>query len=726
MKKKYRKITSALLCILAITMIVLAFPIQAFADEPNESTGPSVLEPTAVIPNPDYDPDADEDSLGTPSLESIPGAGAVDPMVIDPPGGGLIPIGPTNDPIDSGVYTIVSYSNQKVVDVESGGTTAGTKVQQRSASTSVDRNQLFKIAFLTTINNQHYYSVRSMTNSALGLSTSATNGNVTLQAMSTIDTYNDIDTEHRWIITAVDTGVYTFQNANSLGGYLSNGGSTTDGQQLITVSSSSSNCFWTLEQYDGDILQGYGWNSAHTTLIPGETATYSAYMYSSIVNRNGPVTYSLYKDFEAVSDYATINASTGAVTAIKSGDIQVRALPYPNASEILCANVEIVLEANMIHVLENTVINDHVLYYDADDTETPIQVKHYIRRAPYTWRVEGPTANGYFRIYNDSNNLYLQSPISHSENAKLQLSQYADSYADLYYWRFIKTSDGYYLLQSKYQAERNTDNPLYVVYDSQCAVQSSDVTYGKWKIRPLILRYNVMFDAAFAERFGSDYQTILQSVFGENSIGHSIPDIFGETYGITVRITYNFETSFKSYTYTQECKYRYSINSICHDCKNAEVNDLITECQNGLHHKNEIMIFDSLPSSGLSASHQINILFTGQTTCYIINIINDEDETITQEHIDDCCTFGLGAVLGNTILINFNKLYDELVSDNNDKYNQAIAIVAHETLHNLGAEHCQNGCIMGNSNDNFEKNLTMCNTCQTTVENNKFALYQHE
>ena len=68
MKKKYRKITSALLCILAITMIVLAFPIQAFADEPNESTGPSVLEPTAVIPNPDYDPDADEGSLGTPSI----------------------------------------------------------------------------------------------------------------------------------------------------------------------------------------------------------------------------------------------------------------------------------------------------------------------------------------------------------------------------------------------------------------------------------------------------------------------------------------------------------------------------------------------------------------------------------------------------------------------------------------------------------------------------------
>lgn len=721
MKKKYRKITSALLCILAITMIVLAFPIQAFADEPNESTGPSVLEPTAVIPNPDYDPDADEGSLGTPSLESIPGAGAVDPMVIDPPGGGLIPIGPPNDPIASGVYTIVSYSNQKVVDVESGGTTAGTKVQQRSASTSVDRNQLFKIAFLTTVNNQHYYSVRSMTNSALSLSAPSANGNVTLQPIATTDTYSSIDANVRWVITAVDTGVYTFQNANSLGGYLSNGGSTTDGQQLITVSSSSSNCFWTLEQYDGDILQGYGWNSAHTTLIPGETATYSAYMYSSIVNRNGPVTYSLYKDFEAVSDYATINASTGAVTAIKSGDIQVRALPYPNAPELIYINVEVILEDGIIHTFKNVTQNS-LLHPAQNSTSNLLTLQEYdYTKSSLMWVIED-VGNGYYKIRSEGTELYLESPGNSVGDAPLSLSTYNENSEPFYLWYFTKTSDGHYMIQSKYQRERTTDAPLYVTFSGGFIVQNSDTTNAKWDLTPLVLRVNVMYDQSFADRFGTEYANILHEIFAD----HSMRETFKIYYGFAFRVSFD-AIPHQSYPYIENCVHKNDLDTICHDCKNNSNSDEFTECLNGYHHKNETRILDSVPCTDLLDSAQVNILFTGYNTCYA----GTDEDSGSQFHQDVPYAYGWAVLNYNSVAIIAFTLYTDITSNTTDKYDKIIETITHELSHNLGADHCNdNGygddCIMGKSTPTVIRNLIMCDTCQTTINNNKLKLYNHQ
>lgn len=88
MKKRTLKVlTASLSFVLAFIMLLVALPIQSAAQEENTTETTAITETPSqgVIPNPDYDPDVDEGSSGTPSLESISGTGAVDPMVIDPP-----------------------------------------------------------------------------------------------------------------------------------------------------------------------------------------------------------------------------------------------------------------------------------------------------------------------------------------------------------------------------------------------------------------------------------------------------------------------------------------------------------------------------------------------------------------------------------------------------------------------------------------------------------------
>lgn len=323
-----------------------------------------------------------------------------------------------------------------MVDTESGGTTAGTKIQQwADYGSTLNRNQLFKITFLATVNNQHYYSIRSMTNSALGLSTSATNGNVTLQAMSTIDTYNDIDTEHRWIIKAVDTGVYAFQTASLSGDYLSTGGSTTNGQQLTTVDTLSSSCYWTLRQYTGETINGAGFHQI-PAIGEGETMHCKAFVYCSIANRNGPPIYSLHKTEGDVSEYATINAITGEITALKSGIIQV-GVTYTNAPYIWLHELEI-YTFHGIYYLQNK--ESEKFMQPSIGNSITLEQSSFSDELNQAWCFFKNSA-GYFKIRQAGTSLCLTSPVEETVGSSITLAEYSMSTSRLQLWVLLSISD---------------------------------------------------------------------------------------------------------------------------------------------------------------------------------------------------------------------------------------------------------------------------------------------
>ena len=78
----------------------------------------------------------------------------------------------------SGVYKIKNAQTGLYLDVKDGGYTDSTEMQQLSGtSTDNNRNQLFKISFVKTHGTSqqlNYYTIRSMTNSELGLGTYCT------------------------------------------------------------------------------------------------------------------------------------------------------------------------------------------------------------------------------------------------------------------------------------------------------------------------------------------------------------------------------------------------------------------------------------------------------------------------------------------------------------------------------------------------------------------------
>ena len=233
--------------------------------------------------------------------------------------------------IASGVYKIKNAQNGLYVDVDAGGATSGTRIQQWSAAASGDElNQLFKITYLGTYGTDYqlnYYSIRSMNNSILGVETplSGANRNATLEEISCNDTWADLLYNHLWAISK-NGSFYTIKNgAISDDSYLTAPSNSTNGQQLFTAETQSAASNWILEPYTGERLDHLVMTSMTTSINRGESFQYQAYMYDTVIGANGPVQYSVTNIDGTATDKATMNSYTGKLQALKPGQVHVNA-----------------------------------------------------------------------------------------------------------------------------------------------------------------------------------------------------------------------------------------------------------------------------------------------------------------------------------------------------------------------------------------------------------------
>ena len=232
--------------------------------------------------------------------------------------------------IASGVYKIKNAYNGMYLNVAGTGADAGSAIQQRTGtSTDNNLNQLFKITFLGIYGSPalEYYSIRPMTNSRLGLETSlsGTSRYATVETISTNDAWSSLLYNHLWAISANGTA-YTIKNGSaSTSSYLTAPANYTQGAAVYTTTSIGSSSKWVFEAYGGEELDHIEWPSKSTMLIAGGTFDYDAYMYSSRIGVNGPLTFSVTNADGTATDKAIINSSTGVVQALKPGQIRVRA-----------------------------------------------------------------------------------------------------------------------------------------------------------------------------------------------------------------------------------------------------------------------------------------------------------------------------------------------------------------------------------------------------------------
>lgn len=350
--------------------------------------------------------------------------------------------------LEDGVYKIKNVYNGLYLDVTDGGTTSGTAMQQWSGtSTDNNLNQLFKITYLETRQGLNYYSIRPMINSGMGLyaSTAYTPSTATVEDMTHIDSMS-IPYSQCWAITQLENE-YTIKNGEpTVSSYLTAPLNSTNGSQISTSDSISTNSQWIFEAYTGADLNGAGLNSASYNLICGETFDYDAYMYSSEINTNGPVRY-LVKDIDGSdTDKATIDSSTGELTALKSGQIQLR-VTYSASPYIWCWNVMIEESMEGTYLLNNV---EYTKYMQIDDNsstfedEAIMELWSFDNASDQRWNIEY-VVEGYYKIISVASGKAITAP-SNSNEALVQ-TDYTGSTTQQ--WRITSTENGTYKISPR-------------------------------------------------------------------------------------------------------------------------------------------------------------------------------------------------------------------------------------------------------------------------------------
>ena len=232
----------------------------------------------------------------------------------------------TEPRLADGVYKIKNKNSNTYLDVTDGATSAGASIQQWSGgATDSNRNQLFKITYLTTYNSYNFYSIRPMTNCGLALYAPTTNITyASIEEAPLTDSYYALDSEFHWqIMENSESGTYFIKNGlSSSTNYLTNGGNNANGTRIYTSASKNHSSMWIFEPYT-TAIDGVSFETFSEHLVVGETFTYKAVMFSSTIGRNGPPTYVVYNTDGSSTDKATINATTGELTALKTGTIKV-------------------------------------------------------------------------------------------------------------------------------------------------------------------------------------------------------------------------------------------------------------------------------------------------------------------------------------------------------------------------------------------------------------------
>ena len=376
----------------------------------------------------------------------------------------------TEPEIVSGVYKIKNAANGLYLDVDNGGATAGTRVQQWSTATEANkRNQLFKITFVQTYDTNtklNYYTIRPMTNSALGLETALSGSrNATISTMSVNDSWAELTGNQLWAISK-DGSYYTLKNGMpSANSYLTAPASATNGEAVYTADSAGTTSQWILEPYTGEALNGVRKLSGALNLITGEELTYQICMYSSAVGVNGPVRYSVKNTDGTATDKATIEESTGHLTALKPGQIKIRAT-YTGAPYIWSwtATIEESMEGTWF------IQNRHEsLYMQVDDDDEPnyandggIAEVRSFDGADYQRWIFTNAGDGYYKITSKISGYAVTVPSGEEseEDVDLVLKPYTGSNNQK--WKITLTSYGSYKIKAK-SSESITDRDLVMV-----------------------------------------------------------------------------------------------------------------------------------------------------------------------------------------------------------------------------------------------------------------------
>ncbi len=335
-----------------------------------------------------------------------------------------------DDPLQSGIYMIYSQyfgaSSPKIIDTTGGNVGySPNDVEIQTWSTTTDelvgtrsmRAQLYKITRLSN----GYYTIRPMTNSALGFTASG-NGVKAANGIGASD--SGAPSAYLWkILNRSSSSVYTFQN-KSTGKYISISSTNTSGEAVQLIDSSSdSKAQWRVLQYTGstESMRDVKVFLQNSHIVPmGSTFDLSTildncYYYSHIIGDNGlPVTVSAETYDGQSSSIAYISGSSLIGYANKAGLVSLK-IQFGNGSSPIVKKFSIYFQPpnDTYFYLQNVRLSNGLQYgFVQPHASNTNVIKSEISFSPeQAWQLERYGSNTqYYLIKNVSTGQYLTSP----------------------------------------------------------------------------------------------------------------------------------------------------------------------------------------------------------------------------------------------------------------------------------------------------------------------------
>lgn len=347
-----------------------------------------------------------------------------------------------NNPLPSGVYMIYSQyfgsSSPKMMDTtggDKGYSISGDEIQIWSTTTSElvgtrsKRAQLYKITRLLN----GYYTIRPMTNSALGFAVSGNSVKV-LEGIGASD--DSASSTYLWkILNRSSASVYTFQNI-STGKYISISSTNIDGAAVQPIDNSNdSKAQWQVLQYTGSTvsMRDVKLFLGNSHIVPmGSSFNVSdilnnCYYYSHVIGDNGlPITISAQTYSEQTSPVAYISGTSLVGYANKAGLVNLK-IQFGSGTSPIVKNFSIYFQPpnDTYFYIQNVRLSNGLQYgFVQPHASNTNVIKSAISFSPeQAWQLERYGSNTqYYLIKNVSTGKYLTSPESTALNTLISMN----------------------------------------------------------------------------------------------------------------------------------------------------------------------------------------------------------------------------------------------------------------------------------------------------------------
>ncbi|MBR2906600.1 MAG: DNRLRE domain-containing protein [Clostridia bacterium] len=181
---------------------------------------------------------------------------------------------------------------------------------------------IFKVSYRPTYND---YVIRSMIDSSLVVFPSVSSNAPMVGRRSESD--SQLSTSYTWNIEYTGGYYYITYTQNGTKYYIRSASSSNNSSLVLTTNASATGTKWSFHQYTGNVYEDIEMEEFYGSIYVGDSYTYSAYMRSTRIGHNGPISYSLSSED---SSKASINSSTGLLQAKTPGEIYLKAT-YPGA-----------------------------------------------------------------------------------------------------------------------------------------------------------------------------------------------------------------------------------------------------------------------------------------------------------------------------------------------------------------------------------------------------------